>query len=76
MNHFHESVFVCKIADLPSLDIIDSSSISTDKRIDPYNNIYLGVEELSDKYILSVKQSIRINQVNGKPKAFLFTIER
>lgn len=76
MNHFHESVFVCKIADLPSLDIIDSSSISTDKKIDPYNNIYLGVEELSDKYILSVKQSIRINQVNGKPKAFLFTIER
>ena len=76
MNHFHESVFVCKIADLPSLDIIDSSSISTEKKIDPYNNIYLGVEELSDKYILSVKQSIRINQVNGKPKAFLFTIER
>ena len=76
MNHFHESVFVCKIADLPSLDIIDSSSISTEKKIDPYNNIFLGVEELSDKYILSVKQSIRINQVNGKPKAFLFTIER
>ena len=32
MNHFHESVFVCKIADLPSLDIIDSSSISTEKK--------------------------------------------
>ena len=76
MNGFQKSVFVCKMADLPSLDIIDSSPISTDKKIDPYNYIYLGVEELSDKYILSVKQSIRIIQVNGKPKAFLFTIER
>lgn len=69
-------IFVCKMADLPSLDIIDSSPISTGKKIDPYNYIYLGVEEQSDKYILSAKQSIRINQVNGKPKAFLFTIER
>lgn len=76
MNGFQQSVFVCKMADLPSLDIIDSSPISTDKKIDPYNYIYLGVKELSDKYILSVKQTIRINQVNGKPKAFLFTIER
>lgn len=76
MNGFQKSVFVCKMADLPSLDIIDSSPISTEKKIDPYNYIYLGVEELSDKYILSVKQSIRIIQVNGKPKAFLFTIER
>ena len=76
MNGFQKSVLVCKMADLPSLDIIDSSPISTDKKIDPYNYIYLGVEELSDKYILSVKQTIRINQVNGKPKAFLFTIER
>lgn len=75
-NGFQQSVFVCKMADLPSLDIIDSSPISTEKKIDPYNYIYLGVEELSDKYILSVKQTIRINQVNGKPKAFLFTIER
>lgn len=69
-------IFVCKMADLPSLDIIDSSPISTGKKIDSYNYIYLGVEEQSDKYILSAKQSIRINQVNGKPKAFLFTIER
>jgi len=69
-------IFVCKMADLPSLDIIDSSPISTGKKIDPYNYIYLGIEEQSDKYILSAKQSIRINQVNGKPKAFLFTIER
>ena len=76
MNGFQKSVFVCKMADLPSLDIIDSSPISTYKKIDPYNYIYLGVEELSDKFILSVKQTIRINQVNGKPKAFLFTIER
>lgn len=76
MNGYQRSVFVCKIADLPSLDIIDSSPISTEKKIDPYNYIYLGVEELPDKYVLSVKQSIRINQVNGKPKAFLFTIER
>ena len=75
MDGFQESVFVCKMADLPSLDIVDSSPISTDKKIDPYNYIYLGVEELSDKYILSVKQSIRINQVKGKPQAFLFTIE-
>ena len=63
------------MADLPSLDIVDSSHISTDKKIDPYNYIYLEVKELSDKYVLSVKQSIRINQVNGKPKAFLLTIE-
>ena len=69
-------IFVCKMADLPSLNIIDSSPTSTEKKIDPYNYIYLRVEELSDKYTLSVKQSIRINQVNGKPKAFLFTIER
>lgn len=73
---FGQEILICKIADLPSLDIIDSSSITTEKKIDPYNYIYLGVEELPDKYILSVKQSIRINQVNGKPKAFLFTIER
>ena len=58
------------------MDIIDSSPITTEKKIDPYNYIYLGVEDLPDKYILSVKQSIRINQVNGKPKAFLFTSER
>lgn len=73
---FGQEILICKIADLPSLDIIDSSPITTEKKIDPYNYIYLGVEELPDKYILSVKQSIRINQVNGKPKAFLFTIER
>lgn len=76
MNGFQKSVFVCKMADLPSLDIIDSSPTSTEKKIDPYNYIYLGVKELSDKFILSVRQTIRINQVNGKPKAFLFTIER
>lgn len=73
---FGQEIFICKIADLPSLDIIDRSPIPAEKKIDPYNYIYLGVEELSDKYILSVKQSIRINQVNGKPKAFLFIIER
>ncbi len=73
---FRQEILICKIVDLPSLDIIDSLPIPTEKKIDPYNYIYLGVEELPDKYILSVKQSIRINQVNGKPKAFLFTIER
>lgn len=73
---FGQEILICKIVDLPSLDIIDSLPIPTEKKIDPYNYIYLGVEELPDKYILSVKQSIRINQVNGKPKAFLFTIER
>ena len=75
MNYFPESVFVCKIADLPSLDIIDSSPIPTEK-IDPYNYIYLEVKERSDKYILSVKQSIRINKVNGRPRAYLFTIDK
>ena len=75
MNYFPESVFVCKIADLPFLDIIDSSPIPTEK-IDPYNYIYLEVKERSDKYILSVKQSIRINKVNGRPRAYLFTIDK
>lgn len=73
---FGQEILICKIADLPSLDIIDRLPIPAEKMIDPYNYIYLGVKELPDKYILSVKQSIRINQVNGKPKAIIFTIER
>ena len=73
---YGQEILICKIADLPSLDIIDRLPIPAEKMIDPYNYIYLGVKELPDKYILSVKQSIRINQVNGKPKAIIFTIER